>query len=88
MLVEKKISSKINYDVLRDLDKTWQGGVATDINKDDVVESEGLEPGLTGLSSSSVDIVKSPNASTTRLPSLSRKRTGPMIASSFQQPLK
>ena len=26
MLVEKKISSKINYDVLRDLDKTLSGG--------------------------------------------------------------
>lgn len=26
--MEKKISSKINYDVLRDLEKVWQGGVS------------------------------------------------------------
>ena len=33
MLVEKKISSKINYDVLRDLDKAWeQSNTITDSN--------------------------------------------------------
>ena len=37
MLVEKKISSKINYDVLRDLDKAWEQSNNT------VVDSSGIE---------------------------------------------
>ena len=83
MLVEKKISSKINYDVLRDLDKSWQGGVAKDSNNDNVVdESDRLETGLTN----SLVIVQSSNVNTGSVLSLTRKRSNSMATSSIQSP--
>ena len=86
MLVEKKISTKINYDVLRDLDK----GVASEplgplFPATKPVISTGLG-GLTSFAnptptpevttSSSLSITRPPSMSRGRLPSLStRKRT-------------
>lgn len=89
MLVEKKISSKINYDVLRDLDKGFGGDGSTIADASTTPQSdESLTGGssLTGLSSSvlpvpigdtsSLTITRIPSSGSGRLPSLgTRKRT-------------
>ena len=86
MLVEKKISSKINYEVLRDLDK----GVADEASSSLLPATKPiLSTGLGSLTSfgshtltsaatpsSSLSITRPPSMSMARLPSLStRKRT-------------
>ena len=90
MLVEKRISSKINYDVLRDLDKGFGSDGSTIADASTTPQGdESLTGGsnLTGLSSSvhtvppvgdtsSLTITRMPSSSSGRLPSLStRKRT-------------
>lgn len=90
MLVEKKISSKINYDVLRDLDKGFGGDGSTIADASTTPQSdESLTGGssLTGLSSSvhtvppvgdtsSLTITRMSSSGSGRLPSLgTRKRT-------------
>ena len=89
MLVEKKISSKINYDVLRDLDKGFGSDGSTIADASTTPRSdESLTGGssLTGLSSSilpvpigdtsSLTIMRIPSSGSGRLPSLgTRKRT-------------
>ena len=83
MLVEKKISSKINYDVLRDLDKAWSGGV---VGGGENEQGECNQTGATLLESNCSE--PSVNGSQTkigsnRLPSLAtRKRNLTMTASS------
>ena len=78
MLVEKKISSKINYDVLRDLDKDWLGGGG---GSKDGVESTSIATASDSetriTSSSRNDAAVSPSG-TSRLPSL-RKRNMPSL---------
>ncbi len=79
--MEKKISSKINYDVLRDLDKDWLGGGG---GSKDGVESASIatasdsETCITSLSRN--DASRSPSG-TSRLPSL-RKRNIPSLTPS------
>ena len=89
MLVEKKISSKINYDVLRDLDKGFGSDGSTIADASTTPQSdESLTGGssLTGLSTSvlpvpigdtsSLTITRIPSSGSGRLPSLgTRKRT-------------
>ena len=90
MLVEKKISSKINYDVLRDLDKPLSGGGGGggDEEDDDMeVDQFGMKSVLAHISEpeqscsyngfiqSSLNISRIPSGSN-RLPSLAtRKRS-------------
>ena len=90
MLVEKRISSKINYDVLRDLDKGFGSDDSTTAGTSIIPQvDESLASSLTGLSSSvptvppvpvgdasSLSITRMPSTGGGRLPSLStRKRT-------------
>ena len=75
MLVEKKISSKINYDVLRDLDKAWLGNKEDDPLQNTAPVVGKLETSLHSADSGSL------SSGSERLSSL-RKRSVPLYSSS------
>ena len=90
MLVEKKISSKINYDVLRDLDKVWESSDSSSRGSElpATEDEEGIgqeqhrllltgQTGLSGVGSREQLVGRSPSLfGPNRLPSLrTRKRS-------------
>ena len=83
MLVEKKISSKINYDILKDLDRVSQseiGGASKD-------QTFGVGLGTPQPLASPLTVDKTPSLVSRRIPSLSsRKRSFSSLGPEFGAP--